>query len=176
MIKQSEWTLMHLLKCGQADLSILDDIGYELDDILDELMADNRLSLTDIIREVFKKGIQELSDLINDTRADIITELQILNDTVPKESDSAEVMDKKEAALDENDIYLCDKYDIEWGDEIPELIEELSEIKPAWDVEYSINFLDTHIWFTEHKEIYRRFFADQISEIEERMGFFFSNY
>ena len=175
-IKQSEWVLMHLLKCGQCDLSILDDIEYDLDDILDELVENNDLSLTSLIRTVFQEGIRELNDLINNIKPDVIEDLQILDETLPKESDSPEVIDKKEAALDTNDVYLSHKYDIEWGDNIPAYIEELSKINPFNDIDWYINCLDTHINIAKHQDIYRRFFSDQISEIEDKIGFCFSGY
>lgn len=176
MIKQSELVLMHLFKCGSSDLSILDDIGYDLDDILDELVEENNLSLESLIRTVFQEGVRELNDLINNIKPDVIEDLHILDETLPKESDSPEVIDKKEAALDTNDVYLSNKYDIEWGDNIPAYIEELSEINPFDDIDWYINCLDTHIYFTKHQDIYRRFFADQISEIEDKIGFCFSNF
>lgn len=175
MIKQSEWVLMHLLKCGQCDLSILDDIGYDLDDILDDLVEENNLSLESIIITVFKEGVRELNDSINNIKPDVYEDLQILDETLPKESDSAEVIDRKEAELDANSYYLGHKYDIEWGDKIPEYIEELSEINPFEDIDWYINCLDTHIYITKHKDIYRRFFSDQISDIEDKIGFNFEN-
>jgi hypothetical protein len=176
MIKQSEWVVMHLFKCGQCDLSILDDIEYNLDGILDELVENNNLSLTSLIRAVFQKGVDDLDELIKNIKPDVIEDLQILDETLPKESDSPEVIDKKEAALDAQDVYLSHKYDIEWGDKIPEYIEELSEINPFNDIDWYINCLDTHINIVKHQDIYRRFFSDQISQIEDKIGFYFSNY
>ena len=176
MIKNSEWVLMHLLKCGQCDLSILDDIRYDLDDILDELVEDNNLSLDSIIIAVFKKSVRELNDSINDIKPDVYEDLQILDETLPKQSDSVEVIDRKEAELDANSYYLSNKYDMEWGDNISAYIEELSEINPFSDIEWYINYLDTHIYIANHQDIYRRFFADQISEIEDKIGFNFENY
>ena len=175
MIKQSEWVLMHLLKCGQCDLSILDDIKYGLDEMLDELVEENNLSLSSLIRTAFQEGVRELNDLINNIKPDIYEDLQILDETLPKESDSPEVIDKKEAELDVNDVYLSHKYDLEWGDNIPEYIEELSEIDPFNDIDWYINCLDTHIYIVKHQDIYRRFFADQISDIEDKIGFNFEN-
>lgn len=175
MIKQSEYVLMHLLKCGQYDLSILDDIEYDLDEALDSLVEDNNLSLENLIEWVFEKGIRELNDLINNIKPDIYEDLQILDETLPKESDSAEVAKKKEENLDTNDFYLSYKYDIEWGDNIPAYIEELSEINPFDDIGWYLNCLDTHIYFTKHQDIYHRFFAGQISEIEDKIGFIFEN-
>lgn len=175
-IKQSEWVLMHLFKCGQCDLSILDDIEYDLDDILDELVENNDLSLSSLIRAVFQKGVDELNDLIKNIKPDVIEDLQILDETLPKESDSPEAIDKKEAALDAQDVYLSHKYDIEWGDNIPAYIEELSEIDPFNDIDWYINCLDTHIYITKHQDIYRRFFSDQISQIQDKLGFFLTGY
>ena len=176
MIKQSEWVLMHLLKCGQADLSILDDVEYDLDDILDELVECNNLSLENLIVSVFQKGIDELCDLVENAKIEVIDNLQILDKTIPKESDSDEVIDQKEAEIDENDVYLSYKYDIEWGDKIPEYIEEISEIDPLCDVNYYFNFLCTYIYFENHKEIYSKFFRDQVAQIEEKIGFSFTNF
>lgn len=176
MIKQSELVVMHLLKCGQCDLSILDDIKYDLDDILDELVEENNLSLESLIRTVFQEGVRELNDLIKNIKPDVIEDLQILDETLPKKSDSPEVIDKKEAALDAQDVYLSLKYDIGWGDNIPAYIKELSEINPVDDIDWYINCLDTHIYIVKHQDIYRRFFADQISEIEAKIGFCFTNY
>ena len=176
MIKQSEWVLMHLLECGQCDLSILDDIKYDLDDILDELVEENRLSLENLLIAVFNKGVDELYDLATKVIPEIIDDLKILDKTLPKQSDSAEVIDKKEAELDENDVYLSEKYDIEWGDDIPEYIKEIGAINPFNDIDWYINCLDTHIYIVKHQDIYRRFFADQISEIEDKIGFCVTNY
>ena len=80
MIKQSEWVLMHLLKCGQSDLSILEDIEYDLDDILDELVERNDLSLENLIGEVFQKGIGDLCDLIESAKLEVIENLQEIED------------------------------------------------------------------------------------------------
>lgn len=176
MIEQSKLVMMHLLQCGSCDISMLDEIEYNLDDILDELMENNCLSLENIVVQAVLKGVEELGKLINFIKPDVIEDLQILDETLPKQSDSDEVIDKKEAELDNNSYYLSHKYDIEWGDQIPEYIEAISKLNPSDDVQFYFNFLCSNIYFENHGDIYRRFFNDQVSEIERKIGFYFSNY
>ena len=59
MLTTQECILTYLLNCGTADLSMLDDINYDLDDILDELVENNCLSLNNLFESVFRKGILE---------------------------------------------------------------------------------------------------------------------
>ena len=176
MIEQSKLAMMHLLKCGSCDISMLDEIEYDLDDILDELTENNCLSLENIVWKAVLKGVDELDELITFIKPDVIEDLQILDETLPKQSDSDEVIDKKEAELDNNSYYLSHKYDIEWGDQIPEYIEAISKLNPSDDVKFYFNFLCSNIYFENYSDIYRRFFDDQVSEIERKIGFYFSNY
>ena len=176
MIEQSKWVMMHLLKCGSCDISMLDEIEYNLDDILDELTENNSLSLENIVVRAVFKGVDELEKLIEFIKPDVIEDLQILEECLPKETDSAETITQKADALDVNAIYLSNKYDIEYGDKIPEYIEAISAINPSNDVKFYFNFLCSNIYFENHGDIYRRFFDDQVSEIERKIGFYFSNY
>lgn len=176
MIEQSKLVMMHLLQCGSCDISMLDEIEYDLDDILDELMENNCLSLENIVVEAVFKGVEELEELINFIKPDVIEDLQILEECLPKETDSPEIITQKADTLDANAIYLSDKYDIEYGDKIPEYIEEISKINPSDDVRFYFNFLCSNIYFKNYGDIYRRFFNDQVSEIERKIGFNFSNY
>lgn len=176
MIEQSKWVMMHLLKCGLCDLSMLDKIEYDLEDILDELTENNSLSLENIVIQAVLKGVDELEELVNFYKPDVIEDLQILDECLPKKTDSADIITQKADALDANAIYLSNKYDIEYGDLIPKYIEMLSEINPSDDVRFYFNFLCSNIYFENHGDIYRRFFSDQISEIERKIGFYFSNY
>lgn len=176
MIEQSKLVMMHLLKCGSCDISMLDEIEYNLDDILDELMEDNRLSLENIVVEAVFKGVGELQELIDFIKPDVIEDLQILEECLPKETDDADIITQKADALDENAIYLSNKYDIEYSDQISEYIEAISNINPSDDVQFYFNFLCSNIYFENYGDIYRRFFDDQVSEIERKIGFYFSNY
>ena len=176
MYTQAECILSKLLDCGIADMSVLEDVNYDLDDILDDLMENNCLSLENIVVQAVFKGVEELEKLINFIKPDVIEDLQILEECLPKETDDAEIITQKADALDVNAIYLSNKYDIEYGDKIPEYIEEISKINPSDDVQFYFNFLCSNIYFENHGDIYRRFFSDQVSEIERKIGFYFSNY
>lgn len=52
-------------------------------------------------------------------------------------------------------------------------IDELECCDPEEDVEWFCNCLDTSIWFKDNEEIYRKYLEDEISDIEENMGFEF---
>ena len=54
-----------------------------------------------------------------------------------------------------------------------EQIDELECCDPEEDVEWFCNCLDTSIWFRDNEEIYRKYLEDEISDIEENMGFEF---
>ena len=176
MIEQSKWVMMHILKCGLNDLFILDNIEYDLEDILDDLTENNCLSLENIVTQAIFKGVEELEELVNFYKLDVIEDLQILEECLPKETDSDEVINQKADALDKNAVYLSNKYDIEYGDKIPEYIEGISQINPSNDIQFYFNFLCSYIYFENNGDIYRRFFNDQVSEFERKIGFYFSNY
>lgn len=175
MLTQAECILTKLLNCGIADLSVLKNVNYDLDDILDELVACNMLSFTALVEAIFYRGIADLTEMINECKADVIDELEQLEKMLPKSTDSYEVCNKK---LDKmfttvQGRYLDDKYHIEWGDDLKQHIEEIKTLNPEDDVEFFINYLDTHIWFREHKDVYHLYFAKQVSEIEDKIGFEF---
>lgn len=177
MLTQAECILTKLLNCGIADLSILEDVNYDLDDILDDLVANNILSFTSLVEAIFYQGIYDLTEMINDCKADVIAELEQLEEMLPKSTDSDEVCQQKVDKMYESaqGIYLDEKYHIEYGDDIEKHIEEIKNLSPEDDIEFYINYLDTHIWFRENKDVYKLYFAKQVSEIEDKMGFEFYN-
>ena len=175
MLTQAECILTKLLDCGIADLSVLEDVNYDLDDILDDLVINNNLSFGSLVMSIFFKGVEDLTDLINEHKADVISELEQLEEMLPKSTDSDEVCQQKVDKMYESaqGIYLDEKYHIEYGDDIEQHIEEIKDLSPEDDIEYFINYLDTHIWFRNHKDIYKLYFAKQVSEIEDKIGFEF---
>ena len=56
MITVKESILTYLLDCGTADLEMLEDIGYDIDEIIEELQESDALSLNEIFRVVFRKA------------------------------------------------------------------------------------------------------------------------
>ena len=72
MLTTQECVMTKILDCGTADLSLLDDINYDLDDIIDSLMENNCLSLNGIFQEVFIKGAEELQEEFENQKEDIL--------------------------------------------------------------------------------------------------------
>lgn len=165
----SKRLLAHLLNCGTDDLSILDDIKYDIIDIVDDLSDDYFTpSLNNIIHEVFRKGIGELDDYIRDTKYDIIAELRILEDGLSERHDN--VNDKIDA-LSSDIIDIMQKYGVEYSEDATRYISELKELDPFDDIQYYENCVDSDISIVKHVDIYRRFYADEIFDIEDMMGF-----
>lgn len=136
--------LFVLLDCGSLDISILDDVGYDLGDIAVELQEEGtKVTLNNITNAIFRKGQEELKDALDDK----ISELE-----------------------DERDD--CEE-DSEEYDELQEQIDELESCDPEEDVAWFCNCLDTSIWFSQNEEIYRKYLEDEIYGIEDNMGFEF---
>ena len=165
----SKRLLAHLLNCGTDDLSILDDIKYDIIDIVDDLSDDYFTpSLNNIIHEVFRKGIGELDDYIRDTKYDIIAELRILEDGLSEIHDN--VNDKSDT-LSSEIIDIMQKYGVEYSEDATRYISELKELDPFDDIQYYENCVDSDISIVRHQDIYRRFYAEKIFDIEDMMGF-----
>lgn len=59
--------LFVLLDCGSLDISILDDVGYDLGDIAVELQEEGvKVTLNNITDAIFRKGQDELKDTLED--------------------------------------------------------------------------------------------------------------
>lgn len=64
--------LFVLLDCGSLDISILDDVGYDLGDIAVELQEEGvKVTLNNITDAIFRKGQDELKDALEDEISDI---------------------------------------------------------------------------------------------------------
>lgn len=138
--------LMSLLECGILDLSILDDVGYDLGDIADELIGEGiKPTLNAITGEIFRKGQEELREKLKDAIED--------------------VKQGMEEAEDEEDAEEYEK--------LKEKLEALESLDPEEDIDWFCNCLDTSIWFRENEEIYREYLSNEISDVEDNMGFAF---
>lgn len=139
--------LMVLLECGSLDLRILDDVGYDLGDIVEELSADGiKPTLNAITDEIFRRGQCELVAAVEDA-----------------------IEERKDQQADTNDTEEGEaEYD--W---LQEEIDELESLDPEEDMEWFCNCLDTSCWFRSNEEIYRKYIPEAISGIEDNMGFEF---
>ena len=75
-ITNQQRVLMRLLHCGVDDLSLLDDIEYDLDDMIDEMVEDQFLSLDNLLRLVFEEAKREFADAVNQMRDEVIEEYE----------------------------------------------------------------------------------------------------
>lgn len=154
MLTTQECVMTKILDCGTADLSLLDDINYDLDDILDSLMENNCLSLNGIFQEVFIKGAEELQEEFKNQKEDIKAE--ILYKIEENETENL-------TETEEHKEFISDLALLESGD-----------LQPENDLEFYLNYQDTHV-FMKHIEFYRRYMENTVDDIEYKMGWSFKN-
>lgn len=139
--------LRMFLDCGSLDLSVLDGIEYDLCEIVEELYAEGiRPTLNAITDAVFRRGQMDLREAVENAI-----------------SERREQQDE----TDDNDEGI-EEYD--W---LQSEIDDLETLDPEEDMGWYCNCLDTSCWFDAHESIYRKYLADEISEIEDKMGFEF---
>ena len=66
MLTKQQEVLTRILDCGICDLDLLENIQYDLDDIIDELIEAGCLSLNNIFKTVFEMGAMELQEVLNE--------------------------------------------------------------------------------------------------------------
>ena len=155
MTKQEE-ILTNLLDCGTDDLKLLEDIEYDLYDILEYLKECGNFNINSIFREVFKKGAIDLNyafiERKEEIREQIIEEMQTVKEEYPD-------------------------YDLEKDEDYQELVNDLDlldneKLNPIEDLDYYLNYLDTHVYM-EYIEFYRKYMPDIVDTIETNMGWDF---
>ena len=160
LTKQQE-VLTRVLDCGICDLDLLEDIQYDLDDIVDELQEDNNLSLNSIFMKVFEMGAMDLQEVLNENN--IIERINVQINERINELLSDEVPQQE---------FACD-------DELCELFNDYESVRTTEldvfsELTYYLNCQDTHVAL-ENADFYRKYFPTELDEIEERMGWHFSN-
>lgn len=132
------------LECGSLDLSILEDVGYDLGEIVEELQFEGiKPTLNAITDMIFLKGQREIAEKLEELIALMEEELE------DAEEDSEEYEDLENA------------------------LSELEDLNPEEDIDWFCNCLDTSIWFSDNEEIYRKYLEDVIEDVENDMGFSF---
>lgn len=162
MLTTQQCILTHLLNCGTNDLLMLDDINYDLDEILDDLVENNCLSFNDLYRAVFNKGIDDLAERLQEQRNDLIEKIK------------AEIRYDIESWVDSGDMTLAELKETE---EYQQNIKDLTlivnnELNPKEQYDYFLNYQDTHI-FLKHLPFYRTWMDSDIDDIEDKMGISF---
>lgn len=164
MLTTQECVMTKILDCGTADLSLLDDINYDLDDILDSLMENNCLSLNGIFQEVFIKGAEELQEEFENKKEDIKAEiLSRIEEEKTEWVESGEMTQEELEETEEHEELISDLTLLESGD-----------LQPTNDLEFYLNYQDTHV-FMKNIDFYRRYMENTIDDIEYKMGWSFKN-
>lgn len=145
MISNREDFMMNLLNCGVLDLALIDGVGYDWCDILDdeilgEILSDRsrqRDTLNYIMRCVVEYGIDQIKTAV----ADRICELE----AIPNERE----LDAGEA----------------------EELEALRTLNPEEDIESYHNYIDTSVWFEKNSDVYHTYLEKSLDEFCEGTGF-----
>lgn len=156
-ISTQQWILMTLLDCGAYDLSVLDDIKYDVPSMVKELQSDGRLSLESLMSEVFYQGVSDVNDSFLYNREDIITDI---------EAEIDEVKDEEEAEEEYSDEYVQLLNDLELAQNWEDLTDAGN-----WDCETNGSYNSVSI---KHLEFLKRWMPNEVSDAETNMGFYFS--
>lgn len=154
-----EQILMTILKCGTLDLMFLDKIGYDVDEIVEDLMGNGILSYNAIWQEVFYKAISDLTSIIQDKKDEIIEEIQYQLDEEQEEIKNGEYTEEELEDFPEHQELMADMELITSG--------ELDDLEDCYD--YYLNYLDTHIYL-KHLDFFEKYLSDDIDELENNMG------
>ena len=133
--------LMAVLECGTMDLSVLDDVGYDLAGIVGDLFDDGiKPTLNAIMDRVFRESVDEMAELVKQ-------ELE-------------ETLDEQESEHDyEETVWLNEK------------AMSLRQMNPVEDIEWYCNCLDSGLYFTRNAELYQTYLPDAIKTVEGKTGF-----
>ena len=159
-----------ILDCGYADLELLEDIKYDLDDIILELKKNNDLSFNNLLIDVFERGAMELKEEFNlqkdEIKQTISDLLQGKKDELISPADS-ELSDEQLEELLEND------------EGYQELLSDLNlindnELNPEYDIDYYCNYIDTHVYI-RHLGFYQKWLPEFLDSVEDNMGWPFED-
>lgn len=151
-----EEILCNLFGGGVADYDMLEKCNYDFQDILDDVsmfVSRDEMDFNDILLgaiDIFRQNIENA----------IINRIEKIDDNIK---------------YLENKIDCC-AYDKRDNVELADLWEEkekLENLDVYNDIEYSTNYLDTHIFITndETKDIYKKYLSEEINEENENIGF-----
>lgn len=162
-LSQQKCILTRILNCGYTDLELLEDVYYDLDDIIDDLLANNCLNFNSLLRAVFCKGIEDLDDLYKERKDDILTEIKSKIHEAFDEYILDQKMDYDNLLNNEDYKQLLVDYQLIREDRINHC-----------DYDIYTNYSDSHI-FIANLEFYGRYLENEILQIEHDMGWTFED-
>lgn len=154
--------LSKILDCGYCDLELLEDIEYDLDDIIQDCIDNGDLSLHGIFRGVFWMGARDLQNAFDKQRNDIRDNiLETLKNEKTEWIDSGEMTIEELEDCEEHKELVCDLELLDSG-----------ILNPENDMNYFLNYMDTHVSI-KHIDFYRRWMENDVENIENYMGWSF---
>lgn len=156
--------LTYLLDCGTVDLDMLEDIGYDMDEIIEELQENDNLSLHSIFETVFRRAGEELAEAFEEQKEEIRSCIEYELKTEREECIESGEMTEEELEETEEHISLINDLKLLTDD----------TLDPENDITYYLNCLDTHVYL-ENLDFYQRYMENTIDDIEDKMGFSFQN-
>lgn len=144
-----EKLLAAVLECDRGCLGVFDKVGYDLKEIVGNLVLDHiKPTLSNIADEIFYKGKKELWDAVGEA----------IRDRGEKQS-AIKGIEGREAEYER----------------LQSEINELIKLSPDEDMVWSCEGNNISCWFkfSEYEVIYRKYISEEISRIEGNMGFKF---
>lgn len=159
--------LISVLSCGYADLSVITDCKYDIEELMEEVenMGYEKPDLNNLAKAMFYKGIYEIESFIENNKDEILDDIDEKNAGIEDRMDELE-NDDEEFENDE----LWNKLDEEQAD-LKTKKEDIESLEPIDDIESYHNYLDTSIYFLKNQEIYQKYFQEALDEFEENTGF-----
>lgn len=153
--------LITVLDCGLAELENLEDVGYDVGSIVDDLKAYGEVSYDNIVEEVFKRGARDLKEALDENR-------EYIRDTVLEEmkvwEERVESGELTEEELEEDEEY----------GEYEEALDLLDNngLTPVEDLSYYINGQDTFVYM-KNLWFYEKYLDVDLENVNSNMGWSF---
>lgn len=159
MMTTQQAILTKILNCGYCDLDLLEDIQYDLDEIIDDCMENECLSFNEILHGVFWMGASDLQNAFDENRYEIrCAILEALKNEKEEFIDNGEMTQEELEDCEEHKQLVSDL----------ELIDNYM-LNPKDDLDYFMNYQDTHVYM-KHIDFYKRWMKEDIDNIEYHMG------
>ena len=140
MMSGKDALLCALLDCGEADLSMLEDMECNWNDVLDDLNANGGVASRDGFNALVHSAVNVGRDHIQEAINYRICELEAM---------------EEERGLE----------DFEAEEKV-----RLEELRPYGDILSWHNFLDTGVYFQRNEDIYKDYLDEALDEFERYTG------
>lgn len=163
-LTQNQCILMGILDCGYEDLESLENIHYDLDDIIKDIVYNDNLSFNGLLRVVFFRGIDDLTEKFLQKRDEIKEEILCRIHEVFDGYILNQGMDYEELLENEDYQKLLNDY---------ELIND-EQFRPDNNNNWYLNFQDSHV-YVKNMDFYRHYLENDVESIEYNMGWSFED-